>query len=395
MKQQILSVLENYSTWLSRFGEKSQDHQDFFASKVGRSAKNLYYKSPKIGTLAVAPMVACEAFFPWTRRLYFPKQRLPISDAHFAMGFAALYRLTQNESHLERSKHFLQVLEDTRCPKYSEFCWGYPFNWQTVHSTIEAGTPLITTTPYCFEAFRDLHRIDGNDKWHEIMLSVAKHALVDYQDVPTGDESATCTYMPYGRTHVVNASSYRAALLYAGWKLTGEDAYKETADRNIRFVLESQKPDGSWPYATDGSRDFVDHFHTCFVMKGLIKVNTFAPNPAIERALEKGIDYYLEHLFDEDGLPKPFAIAPRMTVYKRELYDCAECINLGVLLRGTNSKLDAAVDHTVKEITSNWVQKSGAFRSRKLLVGWDNVPMHRWGGSEMFRSLALYAESCC
>jgi hypothetical protein len=23
-------------------------------------------------------------------------------------------------------------------------------------------------------------------------------------------------------------------------------------------------------------------------------------------------------------------------------------------------------------------------------MGWDNVPMHRWGQSQMFRSLALY-----
>ena len=24
------------------------------------------------------------------------------------------------------------------------------------------------------------------------------------------------------------------------------------------------------------------------------------------------------------------------------------------------------------------------------IVGWDNVPMHRWGQSQMFRSLAFY-----
>jgi len=27
--------------------------------------------------------------------------------------------------------------------------------------------------------------------------------------------------------------------------------------------LESQNTDGSWPYARDGVRNFVDHFHTC------------------------------------------------------------------------------------------------------------------------------------
>ena len=49
--------------------------------------------------------------------------------------------------------------------------------------------------------------------------------------------------------------------------------------------------------------------------------------------LRKGVSYYLKNLFDDDGLPKPFSKAPRLTVYKRELYDCAECINLCLLLR--------------------------------------------------------------
>ena len=33
-------------------------------------------------------------------------------------------------------------------------------------------------------------------------------------------------------------------------------------------------------------------------------------------------------IFDNDGLPRPFAKAPRLIVYRRELYDYAECINL-------------------------------------------------------------------
>jgi hypothetical protein len=37
-----------------------------------------------------------------------------------------------------------------------------------------------------------------------------------------------------------------------------------------------------------------------------------------------------------------------------------------------------------------WVKRDGSFRSRKLYLGWDNVPMHRWGQAQMFRSLAFY-----
>ena len=105
------------------------------------------------------------------------------------------------------------------------------------------------------------------------------------------------------------------------------------AERNLNFVLENQNPDGSWYYAMDGVRDFVDHFHTCFVMKALAKIHALTGHEACEDALAKGVKYYLNNLFDADGLPKPFSKAPRLTVYKRELYDCAECINLCLLLR--------------------------------------------------------------
>jgi hypothetical protein len=139
----------------------------------------------------------------------------------------------------------------------------------------------------------------------------------------------------------------------------------------------------------DGVRPFVDHFHTCFVMKALAKIETLTGHAGCTAALTRGVGYYLQHLFDEAGLPRPFARAPRLVIYRRELYDCAECINLGVLLRGRWAALDDAVNRTVEEMLQRWQLPAGNFRSRRLLLGWDNVPMHRWGQSEMFRALAL------
>src|SRR5882724_6678910 len=145
----VRSAINRFVAWLDGFGLTSQDHQDFFASRVGRAAKNLYYRQPLLGKVAVLPMVACEAFAPWTRRFFYPRMRLPISDAHFAMGFAALHRITGERQYLDRAIHFLEVLETTRCPGFQHHGWGYPFDWQTRGGILPRGTPLITTTPYC------------------------------------------------------------------------------------------------------------------------------------------------------------------------------------------------------------------------------------------------------
>jgi hypothetical protein len=106
--------------------------------------------------------------------------------------------------------------------------------------------------------------------------------------------------------------------------------------------------------------------------------------------LRNGVSYYLNNLFDPNGLPKPFSRAPRLTVYKRELYDCAECINLCLLLRDRFPQLEATLETVVGGILKDWIKPDGSFRSRRLHLGWDNVPMHRWGQSQMFRSLAFF-----
>jgi hypothetical protein len=99
------------------------------------------------------------------------------------------------------------------------------------------------------------------------------------------------------------------------------------------------------------------------------------------------------NLFDEERLPKPFSRAPRLTVYRRELYDYAECINVSTLLRGRFRELDDVLTRTVEDLLHRWRKRDGSFRSRELRLGWDNVPMHRWAQAQIFRSLGFLLRS--
>ena len=74
----------------------------------------------------------------------------------------------------------------------------------------------------------------------------------------------------------------------------------------MNFVLENQNPDGSWFYAVDGVRDFIDHFHTCFVMKALAKIHALTGHPGIVEALAKGVSYYLNNLLTQMVFPNRF-----------------------------------------------------------------------------------------
>jgi hypothetical protein len=388
---EILKAVLHFVEWLSQYGETSYDFQSYYASDLARHAKALYYRKPLLGTLAVAPMVFSEAFAPSAKSLFWTRQRFPIADAHYAMGFAFLTKRLKEERFHQRALHFLEVLKSTRCTGYSHYCWGYPFNWETLRGTIKEGTPLITTVPYVYEAFKEVWEIDKAEEWFEIMKSTAEHALLDYKDIQTSANASTCSYTPDPEQSVgvVNANAYRAFLLTSAACDFSEERYWKVAERNLNFVLESQNEDGSWFYAKDGKRNFVDHFHTCFVLKALTKIEALTRHSGCTEAIKRGITYYVDNLFDERGLPKPFSRRPRFTVYRRELYDYAESINLAVLLKGRFAKLDALLSSVLNDILTVWQRPDGSFRSRQLLAGWDNTPMHRWAQSQLFRSLCF------
>jgi hypothetical protein len=389
--ENIVKTVQKFVNWLDGYGEVSWDFQTFYASEIGQKAKALYYRKPLLGTAGVAPIIFCEAFVPSARRLFFKPQRFPIADAHYAMGFFFLAKHLGGDQHYERGLHFLDILEQTRCEGYDEYCWGYPFDWVTLLGTIKQGTPLITTVPYVYEAFKQAYQLDGKDKWLQVMRSIARHAVRDYKDVETSPSASTCSYTPDAKDslNVVNANAYRAFLLTSAGVDLSEERYIKTAERNLNFVLEAQNPDGSWYYAKDGKRDFVDHFHTCFVLKALAKIEMLTGDNKCTSAIERGIGYYVKNLFDEGAIPKPFSRPPRLIVYRRELYDFAECINLATLLRGRFPELDRIITRVIDHVLSDWQKPDGSFRSRQLLLGWDNVPMHRWAQAQLFRSLCF------
>ena len=108
--RKVSDGVDRFRDWLGRYGEVSYDHQTFFASPLGRSAKALYYRKPLLGTMAVAPFILCEAALPAARKLFWKPQRFPIADAHYAMGFALLSASRGDDECYHKAAHFLNVL---------------------------------------------------------------------------------------------------------------------------------------------------------------------------------------------------------------------------------------------------------------------------------------------
>ncbi|MDE3185550.1 MAG: AGE family epimerase/isomerase [Bacteroidota bacterium] len=393
--QEVNQSIEKFIHWLRKNGYYSYDQYDFWGTAYGIKAKEIYYKNKVAGIPLVSPVFVSEIFFPSVRKVFVSKKRFPIADAHFIMAFLNLYEVTSNQEYLEEAKKIAVELLKSSVSGFSGNSWGYPFDWMTTRGLWTSGIPLITTTGYCFEAFLQLYNITYDKKYLDTAYSIFLFTLNDLTDTQIDKDTAACSYSPIDNSQIVNANAYRASVLIEGFiRFNNEEAYKK-ATLNINFILKSQNADGSWKYAVNDERDnFVDNFHTCFVLKNLIKINKFKKDERISEAIKKGYDFYKSNLIDSTGRPLPFAKLSRLNIVKRELYDYAEGISLGLLLKEQDAEAGDIVNKMVKDLVEKYQNKNGSYITRVNNFNIKNkIPYLRWPQAQLFFALTNYLKS--
>jgi hypothetical protein len=408
------AVIERFVAWLEQAGYSSYDPYDIWGTNYGRVARQLYYAGRPVGFVLTAPVLLMEVICPRWRTMFVKKHRYATADAQLVLAFLNLYEKdlrpseflteyrsqgrsegaswktddssTESSRWLNKARELAEEILNYSVSGFSGKCWGYPFDWQNVNGLIPRNTPHITTTPYCFEAFLRLFDITKQDRYLEVARSIARFVFNDLKDTPTSQNAAASSYTPYDRGKVVNASAYRAYVLFEAAERFSLQAYADKAWSNLRFILQNQQPDGSWFYAIDSHREaFIDNFHTCFVLKNLYKINAHLQDSDTGRAIRSGFAYYRQMLFTHNKLPKSFAIAPRLEIVKLEMYNIAEAITLGALIHEEFPEALTLASSLAKKVLDHYQHKAGYFVTR---VYWGGIkhtmPFLRWPQAQLF-----------
>lgn len=422
-------MVEKFTAWLDDSGYASYDPYDIWATRYGLWARRLYYHNHLVGVVMTAPVILMEMICPRLRVLFVKKDRFPTADAQLALAFLNLRegslglggrstvdaretkgsgspmdddqgqtrgdnRLRANIDRpssfwLTKAKDLAEELLNHSIPGYSGFCWGYPFDWQNVNGLMPKGTPHITATPYCYEVFTRLFDLTGEEHYLEVARSITAFVFGDLNDTPAGQDAAAASYTPHDRGKVVNASAYRAFVLFDAARRFHDETYHAKAWKNLRFILHNQRPDGSWLYAIDNPAEaFIDHFHTCFVLKNLHKLNRYLQSEEVKRAVQHGYDWYRKALFDREDNPRSFAIAPRLQIVRLEMYNVAEAISLGAILRNDIPEAFALAKKLAMRLARRYQLPAGHWVTRVYLGGIKHlVPFLRWPQSQLFYAL--------
>ncbi len=260
------------------------------------------------------------------------------------------------------------------------FAWGYDFPWQGRAFLQPAWAPTVVCSSFVLDALME------SDS--PFFLPAAR-GLADFVEGHLGvfrEDGGVCfSYSPRDGARVYNASLFAARILARVAVLPGSDPggkRRETALSACRYVAGKQLPDGGWHYGEAPHWRWIDGLHTGFVLDALREVSILLDTDEFSGTLDRGLRYYLDHLFLEDGTARYYS-------HSTHPLD-SHCFAQGVVtLCGFGMRREArrVLSRAVELL---WDPGAGGFifrRGRWLRNGTVHL---RWSQAWMFRALSVF-----
>jgi len=313
----------------------SFDPYDIWSSQLGVSTRREYYAGSKQGKLKAVSLALIDWLFPdFGRYLVSAEPRMyPISLGHEVIRCQLEHHMSDSEA--EECLGCAQSIgiKDNNDLTYS---WGLGFPWMSKNGLYGPDIPFVTHTPYVMEALLALAKVPSVHDEAMGMFFGTWGFLESLKVMFENEEALALSYAPIDEPRmVVNANAY-AAFAYALHAVHGKEEIRETAKSKVeqitRWVTEQQKENGSWAYyADEDSGNFIDCFHSCFVVKNLLKTRRLIPESAdiVDQAIDRGWSFIRNELYDKkSGLCRRFAVRAQRDPFRWDLYDQAEYLGL-------------------------------------------------------------------
>jgi hypothetical protein len=264
-------------------------------------------------------------------------------------------------------------LIELKSRNYSGACWGYDFDWEGRYAKIPAYYPTIVATGIIANSLFEYYRYSNDIRAKELIISAAQFTLNDLNRNNEGNQ-LSLSYSPNDNQIVFNASMKGARLLSQAYNLTNDVKFIEVAESIVKYVVDNQNKDGSWPYSKGDARNWVDNFHTAYILDALNEFINLSGKNEYRVYLERGKKFYIENLFTVEGYPK---------YYKNSFYpiDSTE-VAQSILTLANFKYLDKAnivLKFAIKELYSGkgyfYYQKHKSYINTISFMRWTNAWM--------------------
>jgi hypothetical protein len=319
-----------------------------------------------------------------------PPQQNSKGIALFALAALSNYRRTKSAKAETKARDLLDQLGHTRIQGYSGAAWGYNFPWQSRNFFAARQTPMVVPTAFAARAFLEGYRAFGTDDYLLTARSTCDFILKDLKRTADSADELCFSYSPSDTTQIFNASLLAAETLASVGKITGEAELCDLALRAARYVVRRQREDGSWSYGTGPQQQWVDNFHTAYVLLSLRRISKGCTGGSndLESAVQRGLAFWRESFFLADGWPKYY----HDSLYPADAHAAATAIVTLLELREMDSRsLDLA--ETIASWTiRNLRDRQGFFYYQRRRFFTVRTPYMRWTQAWMLYALARLLE---
>lgn len=294
----VRAALDDLEAFVQRGGFKGWDPYDALNSPLLRGL-SLGLKYPRIAftqALKVLPLNLRPVL--GIRPCFNPK-----GLGLFLTGTLRRHRLTGDERYAVRARWLAEKLLDLRSEGTRGAGWGYPFPWQSRAFFVPRWTPTIVNTAFVAHALLDAARQLGDERCFDAAREACAFLRSDLHRTER-DGTLCLSYTPLDKLCIHNANILGASLLARVGALTGDEELIDDARRAAAYLLRHQHPDGSWWYAEPPYQNWVDSFHTGFVLVALRQVIRYARLGEARNALERGHRFFLRRFIETDGTPR-------------------------------------------------------------------------------------------
>jgi hypothetical protein len=239
--------------------------------------------------------------------LLVPKGYNPVTLGLCIQGYSYLLKAEKEtgkqEEYLKKILFLIEELENLIPDGYSGACWGYDFPWEARNASIPEYQPTIVATGIITNALFECYRITKLVRAIELCTSASKFVLNDL-NIITREDKLCFSYSPFDEQMVFNASMKGVRLLSQVFSHTKDEKLLVNARKAIDFVISNQNPDGSWPYSLAKNGNWVDNYHTGYILDCMDEYVKWTGDTTVSGNLKKGYQYYIDNFFEDGCKPK-------------------------------------------------------------------------------------------
>lgn len=302
----------------------------------------------------------------------------------FLTSYCNLYKIEPKAEYLETINFLANTVINLQTKGFSGPCWGYNFDWQSRAFFLKKGTPTVVATSFISYALMDAYEITKNEKFLDVAIKSCDFITKDLKRTAKL-QGFIFSYSPFDDTCVYNASLLGSRLLARAYSYTKNENYLKLAQQSVLACADAQREDGAWVYGEMSIQNWVDSFHTGYNLECISEYQKFTGNNSFNDNIERGLKYYINNFFLDDGTPKYYD----NKTYPIDIHAPAQFIATLYRL----NKIDENQELVYKVLNwtiENMQDEKGFFYYQMKQGKSSKIPYIRWAQAWMMYGMSFY-----